>query len=217
MAYRKSAETRDRILEAAGALFERGGYYNVAIGAIAEEAGIGRASLYYYFLDKEAIARALFDSIADRIVAQAEAAVGEGGDLLLLVMIEYILLFRDIALNSRTRAVYYDLANYADYDAKNIERLKRTSFRHATKLAELYGRRLDDERLSAMIVTSDAYAKALFKGIQGGTLKLGLKEATDLFFRRMILPDIPVAEAEYRRKLRRAFAIAASLRTSGRA
>lgn len=211
MGYKKSAETRERILKAAGKLFETRGYYDTAIGAIAEEAGIRRATLYYYYRDKEAIARALFDSIADRILGAAEGAIGKDGDILLKIMIEYILLFRDIALSKKTRAVYYDLVNYADYDEANIDRLKRTSFRHAKELARSYGKRLDEERLSAMIITSDAFAKALFKGIQNGLLSFGLEEAVDHFFRRMILPDIPVPEAEYRRKLRQAFAICSGL------
>jgi AcrR family transcriptional regulator len=211
MGYKKSVETRERILKAAGRLFEERGYYDTAIGAIAEEAGIGRASLYYYYTDKEAIARALFDSIAGRILRSAEEAVGEDGDLLVKVMIEYILLFRDIALSKKTKAVYYDLVHYADYDAANIERLRRTSFKHAKELARLYGRSLGDEELSAMIITSDAFAKALFKGIQNGLVAFSLEEAVDRFFRRMILPDIPVPEAEYRRKLRKALAICSGL------
>lgn len=209
MAYRKSAETRERILKAAGALFERQGYYDTGIGAIAEEAGISRVSLYYHFPDKEAVARAVFDSFAERVIASAETAAGE--DLLLKIMIEYILLFRDIALNKKTQAVYYDLVHYADYDAANIERLKRTSFRHATELAALYGARLDDPRLVAMIITSDAFAKALFKGVLKGLVPYSLEEAVDHFFRRVILPDIPVPEAEYRRKLRKAFRVCEGL------
>lgn len=211
MGYRKSAETRDRILAAAGKLFERQGYYETAIGAIAEEAGMSRASLYYYFPDKESIARALFDTIADRIISSAESAVGEDGDLLIRIMIEYILLFRDIALNRKTQAVYYDLVHYADYDAENIERLIRTSFRNARKLAALYGNELSEKNLVAMIVTSDAFAKALFKSVQKGLIDFSLEEAMDYFFRRIILPDIPVPEAEYRSKLSQAFSICARL------
>ncbi len=107
--------------------------------------------------------------------------------------------------------MYYDLVHYADYDAANIERLRRTSFKHAKELARLYGRSLGDEELSAMIITSDAFAKALFKGIQNGLVAFSLEEAVDRFFRRMILPDIPVPEAEYRRKLRKALAICSGL------
>jgi AcrR family transcriptional regulator len=211
MAYRKGVETRERILKAAGRLFEERGYYETGIGDIAHAAGMGRASIYYHFPDKEAIARALFDSIAERIVESAERAVGEEGDLLLLVMIEYILLFRDIALNRKTQAVYYDLVHYADYDAANIERLERTTFRYARRLAATYGGSLSEKGLSAMVLTSDAFAKAMFKGMVRGLLDFSLEEATDYFLRRALLPDVPVPEAEYRRKLRKAFKICEGL------
>jgi AcrR family transcriptional regulator len=211
MAYRKSGESRERILKAAGRLFEERGYYETGMGDIAEEAGMGRASVYYHFSDKEAIARALFDSIADRIIETAEAASGKEDDLLLLILIEYILLFRDIALNPKTRAVYYDLIHYADYDAPNLERIKRTHFRHARQLSAAYGKQLSDKCLCAMIMTSDAFAKAMFKGIIKGTLDFSLEEAMDYFCRRVILPDVPVPEDEYRRTLRRAFRICKGL------
>lgn len=61
MSYKKSGETRDRILKAAARIFAERGYYETSIGDIAREAGIGRASFYYYFDDKEKTARALFD------------------------------------------------------------------------------------------------------------------------------------------------------------
>ena len=109
-------------------------------------------------------------------------------------MIECILLFRDIALNKKTQAVYYDLVYYADYDAANIERLKRTSFRYAKRIAATYGGRISDKRLVAMILTSDAFAKAMFKGIMNGILDFSFEEAVDYFFRRVILPDVPVPD-----------------------
>lgn len=205
MSYKKSDETRERILKAAGGLFEERGYYETGMGDIAREAGMGRASVYYHFHDKESIARALFDSIAERIVEVSEAAVGE--DLLLRIMVEYILVFRDIALNRKTQAVYYDLVQYADYDEANIERLKRTSFRYAKRIAAAYGGHISDKRLTAMVITSDAFAKSLFKGVMKGLLDFSLEEAMDYFCRRILLPDIPVPEAEYRRKLRKAFNI----------
>jgi AcrR family transcriptional regulator len=209
MSYKKGDETKERILKAAGRLFEEQGYYETGIGDIAEEAGMGRASVYYHFPDKESIARALFDSIAERIVEVSEAAVGD--DLLLRIMVEYILVFRDIALNGKTQAVYYDLVQYADYDAANIERLKRTSFRYARQIAAEYGGNISDTRLTAMVLTSDAFAKALFKGVMNGLLDFSLEEAMDYFCRRILLPDIPVPEEEYRRKLRKAFRICKGL------
>ena len=62
-----------------------------------------------------------------------------------------------------------------------------------------------------MVLASDAFAKAMFKGIVRGLLDFSLEEATDYFLRRTLLPDVPVPEAEYRRKLRRAFKICEGL------
>lgn len=205
MAYKKSGESRERILEVAGRLFAERGYYTVGMGEIAEAAGMGRASIYYHFEDKEKIARALFDSIANRIYETAETVAPAREDLLLHTLVIYILLFRDIALNKATQAVYYDLVRYADYDAANIERLKSTLFHDSKRLAAAYGARLSDQRVSANIITSDALAKALFKGILNGLLELSLEEATDYFLRRSLLCDVPVPEGEYRRKLKEAF------------
>ncbi|MBU0929083.1 MAG: TetR/AcrR family transcriptional regulator [Spirochaetes bacterium] len=227
MAYKKSGETRDRILNAAAELFSERGYYETGIGDIAQAAGIGRASFYYYFDDKEKAARALFDSYADLIYAAAdrvlaglaadaeadaeagaEADAGAGERLnpvILGVFVEYILLFRFIALNKATHAVYYDLVNYADYDAANMERLKRTTYKATKGLASEYGKTLSDDELSAFIVTTNAQAKSIFKAIVNGILGFSLFEATDYFFRHAVLPDIPIPEAEYRASLAKAF------------
>lgn len=207
MGYKRGEGSRARIVEAAGSLFARRGYYEVVMGDIAAEAGMGRASVYYHFKDKEAIARAYFDSVAARIYAAAESLAPASGDLLLRTLVIYIMLFKHIALNKATRVVYYDLVRYEDYDAANIERLELTFYRDFKRLAAAYGATLSDERVAATIVTSDALAKALFKGIMNGVLGFSLEEATDYFCRRSLLCDVPVPEEEYQRKLKEAFAL----------
>jgi AcrR family transcriptional regulator len=120
MAYRKKRRYRGRILKAAIRLFNERGYYETGIGDIAKAAGIGRASFYYYFDDKEKAARAVFDSYVDRIYAAANEAVPreevdvdsreDMETLVLSTLVKYILLFKYVALNPATHAVYYDLA-----------------------------------------------------------------------------------------------------------
>ncbi len=216
MGYRKSSETRNRILDAAAMMFTEHGYYETGIGDIAREAGIGRASFYYYFDDKEKVARALFDSYVDRIYAAADKAVplhsGEGAlsnedrdALIISTFVKYILLFKYVALNDATRAVYFDLVNYADYDKANIERLERTTFKDTRRLAASYGRELSDAEFVAFLVMSNSVAKCIFKAKMNGILDFNLKEAVDYFFTHALLPDIPIPYAEYRSLLSRAF------------
>jgi AcrR family transcriptional regulator len=215
MAYRKSGETRGRILKAAAKMFAERGYYETGIGDIAQMAGIGRASFYYYFDSKEEAARAVFDSYVDRIYAAADEAVplkartddGNNETLMLNIFVKYILTFKYVALNKATHAVYYDLVNFADYDKANIERLKRTTFKDTKRLAAAYGKSMSETELVAFIVTTNAQAKSIFKALLNGILGFSLERAMDYFCTHAILPDIPIPEAAYRALLAKGFEI----------
>jgi len=64
--FRKSAETRERILESAiTCLFERG-YPKLSIAAIAEGAGLTRAAAIYHFPNRESVLRALAEYLIDK-------------------------------------------------------------------------------------------------------------------------------------------------------
>lgn len=205
MTYKKSGKTRNKILDASSRLFTEKGYYRTSFGDIAKAVGIGRASIYYYFPNKECVARALFDTIVEELRDAAFKVAAEDDKILLRTLVEYILLFKHIALNKATQAVYYDLVHYADYDSANIERVKNTFYSQGSKLAEAYGSHLNDKQHLAFIITSEAFGKALFKGILNGTLEFSLEEAMDYFCRHNLLCDIPIPEEEYQSTLKLAF------------
>ncbi len=77
----KSAETRDRILNAAEELFIEGGFDGVSISDVAKKANCSKALIFFHFHNK----RELFGSVLDRYYsAQAGvlmAAVDEGGNV----------------------------------------------------------------------------------------------------------------------------------------
>ena len=55
-------ETYDNILQAAKSLFLRKGYTAASMREIAEEAGIGKATIYHHFQDKETIFKTLIST-----------------------------------------------------------------------------------------------------------------------------------------------------------
>jgi AcrR family transcriptional regulator len=72
-------EVRDAILDAAAALVARGGLLSVTMSEIAEETGIGRATLYKYFPDVEAILFAWHErQIAGHLTQLAKIREEEG-------------------------------------------------------------------------------------------------------------------------------------------
>ena len=56
-----ASNTSEKILEVAGKLFVKQGYTATSIRQIAEETGIGKATIYHHFKDKEAIVTALMN------------------------------------------------------------------------------------------------------------------------------------------------------------
>ncbi len=72
-------DTREKILQAASKLFVRQGYTATSVNRISKEAGIGKATVYHHFPDKQAIAYSLLDRSSAR-VRDTLAAVRGGDD-----------------------------------------------------------------------------------------------------------------------------------------
>jgi AcrR family transcriptional regulator len=67
---------RELILRAAGPVLQREGINGATMGAIAKEAGVDRATIYYYFEDKHAIFReAIHDGLAEMVADLEDIAV----------------------------------------------------------------------------------------------------------------------------------------------
>ncbi|MDR1619702.1 MAG: TetR/AcrR family transcriptional regulator [Clostridiales bacterium] len=73
---------RDRILRAAEALFSAKGFGDVSVDAIAREAGVNKATIYYYFPSKQAVLDHLIDaflqSLADLSLQAMRCAATQG-------------------------------------------------------------------------------------------------------------------------------------------
>src|SRR5512141_3178051 len=61
------SDTYDTILQVAGRLFSQQGYTATSIRQIAEESGIGKATIYHHFQDKQAIVLALLMGNVERM------------------------------------------------------------------------------------------------------------------------------------------------------
>jgi AcrR family transcriptional regulator len=63
------SDTRQNVLQAARTLFAQQGYTATSVRQIAEAAGIGKATIYHHFPDKETIALALLEESLGRMDA----------------------------------------------------------------------------------------------------------------------------------------------------
>jgi TetR/AcrR family transcriptional regulator len=78
---RPADDTRDRIIDAAQAIFARDGYAGAKMQEIADRVGIQRPSLFYHFKNKEALFVAAHEQVFARIEPVfRESLAAHGGD-----------------------------------------------------------------------------------------------------------------------------------------
>lgn len=66
----KKEEKRENIISAAGRVFGQQGFKEARMERVAEEAGMGKSSLYYYFLSKEELFEAVVEREAEFLKAE---------------------------------------------------------------------------------------------------------------------------------------------------
>jgi AcrR family transcriptional regulator len=73
--------TKEEVAEAALKLFCERGYHAVTIDEIAQRAGVTKGAFYYYFADKEDLAKDLWHELWGRLAAQSERALDPAADV----------------------------------------------------------------------------------------------------------------------------------------
>jgi AcrR family transcriptional regulator len=66
-ATKSSRNIRERVLETAIHLFTQEGYFNTSVPDIVRESEVSTGSIYHHFGDKEGIAKALFETLVERM------------------------------------------------------------------------------------------------------------------------------------------------------
>ena len=77
----QDADTEQRILDAAHRIFIKRGTAGARMQEIADEAGVNKALLHYYFRSKSRLADAVFHRIAKDIFARLSEAAGSDMEL----------------------------------------------------------------------------------------------------------------------------------------
>ncbi len=72
-----TTDTRERILEAAEAVFADNGYHDAIVDEIGRRTSLSKGGLYFHFPSKEGLFFAVLDRLADRLVKKAERAAGK--------------------------------------------------------------------------------------------------------------------------------------------
>jgi AcrR family transcriptional regulator len=72
--------SRDKILDAAEALFSKRGYAGIGLSEVAESVGLGKSSLFHHFRTKAQLYAAVAGRILERVEVQLMRSLARGGD-----------------------------------------------------------------------------------------------------------------------------------------
>ncbi len=148
----EAARTRDSIVEAALACFERHGIGGSTLDQIAAEAGVTKGAIYWHFRGKREIFEAIRDDIAIPLLDRADTTLLHGGDGTALSRIEAFLaamvdtLERD-KRRSRALGIMQFKCEYVDA----MEEELATARRNTGKIVKAFAAAYEEARLAGEV------------------------------------------------------------------
>ncbi|HAM97536.1 MAG TPA: TetR family transcriptional regulator [Marinilabiliales bacterium] len=182
----KSA-TRNQILKASQEIFEKYGYKKTTIDDIAGELHKGKSSIYYYFISKEDIFRAVLDKEACELKEEILAAIGRTNNPK-----EQITSYIEVRINAIKK-----LGNLFDFQKKqylSLENAKELRAKYETIEIEVIKSILDEGVRQGIFTIRNTYMTALsimtiIKGLEAPilmeaeeTIKERLEEMLPILF-----------------------------------
>ncbi len=120
---KRTPETREHLIEAAAQLIQKEGYAAVTAGRLAEELGLSRHIVHYYFGTIEALLVAVMRRDGDTLIQRLQTAL-ESADPLRTIwelgMSTSATVFELTALATRTRAIQAQVKRYTE-EVRRIE------------------------------------------------------------------------------------------------
>jgi AcrR family transcriptional regulator len=168
----KQAETRSRLLEAAGTVFARRGLHQASIDDVAEEAGFTKGAFYANFASKEELFLAMLDErFAARFEELERATAGDeapeeqarqaGTDF-----------SRAIAADPEWERLFFEFAAHAGRDEQFRKELMKRYGALRAHIEELYRRRIErDPEMTDPPLPLDKIALMSFAMVHGMALE----------------------------------------------
>jgi len=209
MVYKKSIETRRKILSVTKELVLQKGWNNISVRDIAELAGVKNPLLYYYFRNKQGIADHIFGSLILKTLDYAEKEVPFKDDGMLSHFLYVSLYYRILLENELYQKLYMESTHPFDSPVENVDEydLNYMVTKQFDEIIKSYGANLDNATLKAYTISAFSVATSIFRNIIAGNLELGYKEAM-FFVTRFWILSAGIDEKIFEEKMNKAIEMA---------
>lgn len=161
----KGARQAQEILDAALRCLGRDGYAATSLARVAEEAGVSKRMILYYFDSREALFLQLAKSIGDRLIAQLEEAIAGIQDPSAVVHAGFGRLWSAITADRGLLIALFGIS----IESVTDQRLAAVVADFKSSLRELLARQLDYARQAGLriVVADDVAVTAMVSGFLG--------------------------------------------------
>jgi AcrR family transcriptional regulator len=152
---KRGERTRQRLITAARAVFEREGYADARLSDITTEAGTAAGSFYTYFTDKEAVLAAVLEEVKEEMLHPHVEQVGHADTPATVIEASNRAYLTSYQHNAKLMRLLDEVANVDDQFHKLRQR-RSTAFvkRNARSIRDLQDRGLADPALDPLLGSS---------------------------------------------------------------
>jgi AcrR family transcriptional regulator len=153
----KSARTRERLVEAAKAIFEKDGFLEARISDISARAGQSHGSFYYYFDSKEEIFREVAAAVDERLFAPMDEVILAHSALQPRQRVREAMRrhFEGYREEARIIALIEQVSGYdKQVNALRLSRFQRHTERAAERIRQLQKKKLADPKLDPLLAAA---------------------------------------------------------------
>lgn len=211
--YKRSAETRQKIIDATIKLIRKNGYASLNIKSIGDELGMPRSLIYYYYSNKEDILLALYRiRFSDVHNAVVKATKNEENPMIRLLL--GYLMFSKFLLHDPLFTEF--ILNYPTFATLGGDALNKTIdefYDDSREAFRYYGLPLNGDLLKEHVITIDALARALNQGIYNGSFYFTEEEMMTYLCERTIMITFNLTKQEMSDFLSHTFELAKSIKS----
>ena len=206
--YKKSDEMRRRILSATVQVVLSTGYLNLSIKEIANQLGVPRSLIYYYFSNKDDIMQELYRLRYRELDTLASQVLPDNVDSLARVIFKYIIFRRQMVHNP----LFSDYILYhRPYAAMSIAEVIETQAQYYSdtyRAFQQYGLPTDGSKYQFHVLMIESVAQALRQGEASGQLRWTEWESIEHFAEHTVMVTFDLTKDQLKPILKQAFELA---------
>ena len=209
--YKKSADTKQKILETTVSLVLENGYANLNIKDIADRLEMPRSLIYYYYKNRDDIMTELYYSTYGKLSDLAVRLVKDRDDPILHLIAKYILHYRFVIQNAVLRDFFFSRPAYVYQGREAVRTAADICFAASRKAFQRLRPDASENDLYMFIITCDSLMHTLFEGLVNGVLTMSLRDAILYFGECCIMVNFAISREEMARIVDEAFMLTDSI------